>query len=167
MREVDVWEIVKMPTTPEVLTGSASVVIDKPIDEVFAALTDITRMGEWSPECAACRWAEGADGPAMGAKFEGDNLAKVGPVTLKKWTTTSEVTGYVPNEVFEFESAGYTRWRYDFEDRDGSTAVTESFSYQQYDGWQKLVYGTIMRRDKGMIKGMQTTLEHVKAVLEG
>ena len=31
-----------------------------------------------------------------------DNEAKLGPITLKKWTTTSEITAYEPGEVFEF-----------------------------------------------------------------
>lgn len=147
-------------------TGSATTVISKPIGEVFDAISDITRMGEWSPECTAGRWIEGADGPAVGAKFEGDNVASIGPITLKKWTTTSEVTEFEPNETFEFMSAGYTRWRYDFIEREGKTVVTESFSYAPYTGWQGFVYGTVMRRHSSMVKGAQATLDHIKEVLE-
>ncbi len=72
-------------------------------------------MGEWSPECVACRWADGVDGPAIGATFSGDNVAKAGPVTLKRWTTSSEITGYEPDELFEFIAEGYSTWRYEFE----------------------------------------------------
>ena len=63
---------------PRTSTGSASVHIDRPPAEVWAAVTDVTRMGEWSPECVAARWVGGATGPAAGAVFEGDNEAKVG-----------------------------------------------------------------------------------------
>jgi uncharacterized protein YndB with AHSA1/START domain len=146
--------------------GSATTVIDRPLPDVFQAVTDITRMGEWSPECVAGRWVEPAKGPATGAKFEGDNLAKAGPITLKKWTTTSEVTEYTPNEVFEFVAEGYTTWRYEFEDRDGATSVTESFSHDPYEGVQRFVYGTLAQRPKSMVKGMQETLDRIKDALE-
>ena len=146
--------------------GSASVVINRPVAEVFAAITDITRMGEWSPECVSGRWIAPAAGPAVGASFEGDNIAKLGPVTLKKWTTTSEVTACVENEVFEFSAEGYTTWRYDFKAEGESTTVTESFSYPQYEGFQKFLYVTIARRDKGLATAVQATLNRIKAVLE-
>ncbi len=113
----------------KMVEGSASTVINRPPSEVFDAVADITRMGDWSPECVAGRWVDPATAPAVGAKFEGDNVVKVGPVTFKKWTTTSEITECTPNEVFEFVAEGYTTWRYEFEDRDGATSVTESFSH--------------------------------------
>ncbi len=155
-----------MATPPQPLTGSASITIDRPVAEVFTAVSDITRMGEWSPECVACRWADGVEGPAVGSKFSGDNVAKAGPVTLKKWTTTSEITACEPNTVFEFLAEGYSTWRYEFEDRDGSTVVTESFSFPPPEGVQKFLYETVMRRSKSMVKGMDATLGRLKAALE-
>ncbi len=146
--------------------GSATIAIDRPIGDVFTAVSDVTRMGEWSPECIAGRWVAPATGPAVGAEFEGDNLAKLGPITLKRWTTTSKVTECVPNEVFEFVAEGYTTWRYEFSDIAGSTAVTESFSHADYSGFQGFLYGTLMRRQSAMVKGMQRTLERIKAQLE-
>lgn len=149
------------------IEGSASIVINRPAAEVFAAIADITRMGEWSPECTGGRWVTPATGPAVGATFEGDNAATAGPVTLKRWTTTSEVTECVPDEVFEFVAEGYTTWRYDLTESDGATTVTESFSYAPQSGWQGFVYGTIARRPAAMAKGAQKTLARIKAVLEG
>jgi uncharacterized protein YndB with AHSA1/START domain len=146
--------------------GSASTVIKRPASAVFEAVVDVTRMGEWSPECTGGRWVAPATGPAVGARFEGDNVAAVGPMTLKRWTTTSEVTGFVPDELFEFVAEGYTSWRYELEERDGATTVTESYSHRPYEGWQKLVYGTLMQRPKSMVKGMERTLARMKASLE-
>ena len=123
-------------------------------------------MGEWSPECVACRWVGDATGPAVGAEFEGDNVAALGPITLKRWTTTSKVVNAEPNASFEFSAEGYTAWRYDFEGRDGATIVTESFSFPCFAGWQKLVYGRLLNRPKAMTKGMQATLDRIKQSLE-
>ncbi len=141
--------------------------IAAPIGDVFAAVTDVTRVGEWSPECVACRWVGDVTGPAVGAQFEGDNIAKLGPITLKRWTTTSEVTDVEPNSSFEFSAEGYTTWRYEFTERDAATIVTESFSYPPYTGWQKWVYGRLLNRQKAMVTGMQATLDRIKQSLEG
>ena len=155
-----------MATHEQDLTGSASITIDRPVAEVFEAVVDITRMGEWSPECVACRWADGVDGPAVGATFNGDNVAKAGPITLKRWTTSSEITGYEPEALFEFVAEGYSTWRYEFEARDGSTVVTESFSFPPPTGVQKFLYETVMRRSASMVKGMDATLGRLKVALE-
>jgi hypothetical protein len=114
----------------------------------------------------ACRWGDGVAGPAVGATFEGDNVAKIGPITAKRWTTTSEITAYEPNTLFEFVAEGYSTWRYEFEAREGSTVVTESFSFPPPAGVQKFVYETVMRRSTSMVKGMQATLERIKQALE-
>lgn len=148
------------------IEGSENTVINCSPAEVFDAVADVTRMGDWSPECTGGRWVEPATGPAVGVRFEGDNIAKLGPVTLKKWVTTSEITECEPNEVFEFVAAGYTTWRYEFEDCDGGTRVTESFSFRSHKGWQKFVYETLARRSTSMVTGMQQTLARMKETLE-
>ena len=148
------------------VVGSASIVIDRPASVVFEALTDVTRMGEWSPECVAGRWIAPATGPAVGARFEGDNVAALGPLTLKRWTTTSEVTELVPDRVFEFSAEGYPTWRYELADVDGGTRVTESYEHPAYEGWQKVVYGGLVRRSAGLVRGMERTLGRLKASLE-
>lgn len=146
-------------------TGSASITIDRPPAEVWAAIADITRMGDWSPECIAGRWVGGATGPAIGARFEGDNVAKLAGRTIKKWTTTSEVTACEPGAVFEFVAEGYTTWRYSFEPAGTGTRVTETFDYTA-KGFMGFVYDKVLFRPKAMTKGMQRTLERVKAGLE-
>ncbi|MFT6289558.1 MAG: hypothetical protein ACJAR2_000143 [Ilumatobacter sp.] len=153
-------------TDAPTVTGSATTTIAAPIGEVYAAVTDMTRIGEWSPECTSCRWLGDATGPAVGAEFEGDNVVTLGPITLKRWTTTSKVVAAEPNVSFEFVAAGYSTWRYEFAEQDGSTIVTESFSYPPYKGWQKLVYGRLLNRKKAMITGMQATLDRIKESLD-
>lgn len=153
----------------EPVTGTATATIQAPLGVVFSAVTDVTRMGEWSPECIAGRWIDGAEGAGVGARFEGDNVATVGPVTVKRWTTTSEVVGFEPNALFEFVTERHTTWRYEFADATtdgGGTIVTESFRHPPYVGWQKWVYGRLANRRKAMTTGMQATLDRIKASLE-
>ena len=146
-------------------TGSASITVNRPPAEVWSAVSDITRMGDWSPECIAARWVGGAAGPALGAEFEGDNVAKLAGRTIKKWTTTSEVTASEPGSSFAFVAEGYTNWRYTFEPAGEGTKVTESFDYVA-KGFMGFVYDKVLFRPKAMTTGMQRTLERVKAALE-
>jgi len=145
-------------------TGRADIEISRRPSEVFAAVADITRMGDWSPETTACRWLD--DGEALGATFEGDNEARLGPISLKKWTTVSEVTAYEEPTVFEFVAEGTTTWRFEFEAAGDGTRVTESFSYPAATGMQKVLYNAMGSRRKAMTKGMRETLERLKVALE-
>ena len=146
--------------------GSASVEINRHPAVVFSAIADVTRMGEWSPECVRARWIGGAAGPAVGAKFEGDNHVAFLGVTLKRWTTTSEVTACAPGEVFEFVAEAYTMWRYRLEPTGTGTKVTESYEYTSPRGARTFVYETLLRRPTVMVKGMQHTLERIKRSVE-
>ena len=146
--------------------GSTSIVIDRPVDEVFAAISDVTRTGEWSPECIGCRWVGGATQAAKGATFEGDNKIAIGGMTLKKWTTTSKVSELVDGKVFEFVAEEYTTWRYELEPSGAGTKITESYRYTSKPGMQTFIYGTLLRRPAAMNKGMAKTLARLKAALE-
>jgi hypothetical protein len=44
------------------LTLSESIVIGRSPEDLYDMVSDVTRMGEWSPECKACWWDNG-DGP--------------------------------------------------------------------------------------------------------
>src|SRR3954467_15899573 len=51
--------------------GEAAVHVDAPPETVYAVVSDVTRMGEWSPETVRCEWLGGATGPAVGANSRG------------------------------------------------------------------------------------------------
>ena len=55
---------------------------------VYDLVSDVTRMGSWSPETTSCRWLASATGPTVGARFRGTN--RHGP--LLRWTTTCTVS---------------------------------------------------------------------------
>jgi uncharacterized protein YndB with AHSA1/START domain len=92
--------------------------------EVFAALTDISRMGEWSPETFRAEWNEGHDGPALGAVFTGHN--RNGD---KEWTTEATIVELVPDERFFFDCTVrgfvFSKWGYAIEATESGCRVTE------------------------------------------
>jgi hypothetical protein len=58
---------------------SASIDIAAAPERVYELVSDITRMGEWSPECRRCTWIRGASGPQVGARFIARNNDRQGP----------------------------------------------------------------------------------------
>jgi uncharacterized protein YndB with AHSA1/START domain len=144
--------------------GEASIEIDAPAEHVYRAVADLSRMGEWSPECHRCEWIDGADGPAVGARFRGHN--HIGPV---RWNTTGTVKVAEPGREFSFstEMRGReeTRWRYRFEPSGTRTCVTESYEVVWSPWWIRLA-DVFMPRTRPLARGIEKTLERIKAAVE-
>ena len=105
------------------LTHADSIVITRSPADLYDMVSDVTRMGEWSPVCKACWWDDG-QGPSAGAWFTGRNeLAGRDP-----WETRSQVVAAVPGKEFAFVVGGtWTRWGYAFTPATDGTLVTESW----------------------------------------
>jgi uncharacterized protein YndB with AHSA1/START domain len=93
-------------------------------EAVYDAISDVTRMGEWSEECHTCEWHDGFDGPAIGATFDGHNRAGD-----KEWTTQGRVIEAEPGRAFAFECSmmdfHYSTWGYRIEPTETGCRVTE------------------------------------------
>jgi len=98
--------------------------IAAPPAAVYAAISDVTRMGEWSEECHTCEWHDGVDGPTVGATFDGHN--RNGD---HEWTTQGKVVEADPGRAFTFECSmfdfHYATWGYRIEPTDAGARVTE------------------------------------------
>jgi uncharacterized protein YndB with AHSA1/START domain len=147
--------------------ASVTLHIDAPPEKVWGLISDITKMGSYSPEVFEAEWLEGATGPAVGAKYRGHvKRNERGPT----YWTTCKVTESTPGEVFEFAVVMRDRpmntWRYELAAAGGGTDVTESF--QLADNvltkiWRPL--GGFLRENRNR-RDMLRTLERVKAVAE-
>jgi len=92
--------------------------------ELYELVSDITKMGEWSPICRACWWDEG-DGPHVGAWFTGRN-----ELPERTWETRCRVVAADPGREFAWEvNKGWVRWGYTFEPEGESTRLTESWEF--------------------------------------
>lgn len=149
------------------MRGSVTVHMDAPPDVVWDLVSDVTRIGEFSPETFEAEWVDGATGPAVGARFRGHVKRNgVGPV----YWTPCKVTASVPGREFGFAvyAAGkpINNWHYALEPVDGGTSVTESFRLAD-SGPTKLYWRLLgWARGKTNEKGMRQTLERIKAVVE-
>lgn len=88
-------------------TLTASTTIDSPADRVYDMVSDITRMGEWSPECCGGRWLSGTPGQE-GARFHGYNREDGA-----EWTSECEVVTAVPAREFGFTVLAFCAGRPD------------------------------------------------------
>lgn len=118
------------------LTCSVSIVINRAPEDLYDMISDVTRMGEWSPVCRACWWDEGA-GPAVGAWFTGRNEVP----GRDPWETRSQVVTADRGREFAFAVGGtFVRWAYTFAPAPGGAEVTES--------WQVLPAGVRMFEER-------------------
>ena len=139
-------------------------------EDVYALVSDITRMGEWSPECIRAVWAKDATGPVAGARFRAWNKGGRGPA----WSNTPTVVVADPGREFAFNRRGpgigsYT-WRYVFEPTTAGTRLTESFDAERVLGpamtWLTEKWTGSSDRDADLHRGMTTTLARLKAAAE-
>ena len=93
-------------------------------DAVYAAISNVTRMGEWSTECHLCEWHAGFDHAVVGAKFDGHNRNGE-----HEWVTVATITEADPGRTFTFECSMYdfhfSTWGYRIEPIDTGCRVTE------------------------------------------
>lgn len=141
--------------------------IAAPPAAVFAALTDITRMGEWSPENHQCEWNEGFSEAAVGAAYTGHNRHGE-----NEWTTEARITELVPNERFYFDCVAgdfvFAKWGYDIEAVGDGCRVTEHTQDLRPESVLEMsqqISGVADRASHNKA-GMEATLERLANALE-
>jgi hypothetical protein len=139
-------------------TVSASRRIEASPDTVYAMVSDLTRMGEWSPEATGGQWVGGATGPVAGAKFKGTNAHGD-----KKWSALAKVTDATTPTRFAFANVvgpvTVSEWCYDIVALDGGAAceVTETWQLHQ---------PTLISLVGKMMTGVTDRTEHTKSMIE-
>ncbi|WP_372727789.1 SRPBCC family protein [Nocardioides sp.] len=149
------------------MTGEVTMTMAATPEEVWDLVSDVTRIGEFSPETFEAKWTRGSTGPEVGATFAGHVKRNgVGPTY---WSLCT-VTKCVPQELFEFAvgtaSVTVNNWGYRLEADGAGTRVTEYFRLEP--ALPMRLYWTLLGALRGRTneRGMRTTLERMKAVLE-
>lgn len=136
-------------------------------EAAYAAISDVTRMGEWSEECVSCEWHDGFDGPVVGAVFDGHN--RNGD---HEWTSQGKVIEADPGRAFAFECSmydfHYSTWGYRIEPTATGCRVTEWSEDLRPDSvleMSKEMSG-VDDRDARNRQTMSGTLDRLAAALE-
>ena len=146
------------------MRGEQRIEIAATPQQVYAVVSDLTRMGEFSPECRSVEWLDGATGPVPGARFVGRNQG--GPMT---WSRHGRVVNAEAGREFSFvtEEGGRdsTLWTYRFHPAGPGTAVTESYEVRWIPWWMHVVDAVTFRRQQ-LTRNMAKTLARLKTIIE-
>jgi uncharacterized protein YndB with AHSA1/START domain len=148
---------------------AVTVWMDANPEQVWDLVSDVTKIGRYSPETFEAEWLDGATGPAVGTRFRGHvKRNQKGPT----YWATCVITECEPNKVFGFTvgasvEKGLNSWRYELvPNPTGGTDVTESFRLK--DTLPLKIYWALLGWARGRTNrnGMRTTLERMKAEVE-
>lgn len=143
----------------------AQIDIAAPPSTVWALISDLKKMPQWSPQTRAMKMF----GPLrVGAKTVNFNRRR-----LLVWPTSSTITVVEPERKLAFRvDANGTEWSYELEPIDGGTRVVES--RRAPNGIKKFstvtvnaVMGGVPSFENELVEGMNETLTRLKAAAEG
>ena len=145
----------------------AEIDIAAPPEDVWDLVSDVTRMGELSPECYRCAWLDGGTGPREGARFKGWNRQDLGPIPVR-WSTTSTVLESERGEVFSFATKdSAATWTFRLAPTaDGGTHVVQTRTDGEKPFIAKVFHRVMPQRDQRLTDGMAQTLRRLKETAE-
>jgi Polyketide cyclase / dehydrase and lipid transport len=148
-------------------SDSQQIVINADPERIYGLISDLPRMGEWSPECERVEWTGGSTTAAAGARFTGYNRG--GPFRLMRWSRRGRVLAADPGREFAFvtEEGGResTVWRYRFEPVAGGTRVTESYQVRWIPAWARII-DVPTNRHRELRQAMSHTLRRLRDAAE-
>jgi uncharacterized protein YndB with AHSA1/START domain len=143
----------------------AQIDIDAPVAKVWALVSDLSKMPQWSPQCRMMR--------PLGQLRQG---ARTINLNRRKrfffWPTTCTVIEIIPEKKVAFRvDINNTIWSYELEPTDTGTRVTESRHAE--NGVTPLsnmsvnaLFGGVPSFERELVDGMNQTLSRIKAAAE-
>ena len=145
-------------------------------------VTDIRRIGEFSPECIGARWIDGSSGPSVGARFEGTNRAfDASDDTESIWIRPCTVTRAQAPERFSYtvgdryDGTAASSWDIEIEPTPAGCRITQRFQHlprglsgirHMCDEDPEHAEFIVKERVEQLTAGMTQTLQRMKDLLE-
>jgi uncharacterized protein YndB with AHSA1/START domain len=142
----------------------AQVDIDAPVSKVWALISDVRRMPQWSPQC---RWMR-----PLGPVRPGTRTVNLNRRKKLFWPTTSTVIELVPEQKLAFRTnINNTVWSYELQPIPGGTRVIES---RHAENGVKAISGMAVNAlmggtetfERELVDGMHASLARIKAAAE-
>ncbi|MEH3134369.1 MAG: SRPBCC family protein [Mycolicibacterium neoaurum] len=142
----------------------AQIDIDAPPAKVWALISDLSRMPEWSPQTRKMK--------LLGSMRVGAKTVNVNRRGLQAWPTTSTIIAIEPERKLAFRvDLNGTEWSYELEPIEGGTRVIES--RRAPNGIKKVstvlvnaMMGGVPSFEEELVDGMNQTLARIKAAAE-
>lgn len=152
-------------------SAEATVDVAVPPEAVWRMVSDLTRVGDWSPENRGGKWLGGATQAAVGARFKGSNRRG-----MAVWSTVSTIVRLEPGQAIAWEvrapwgGPALSRWTYELEPIATGTRVTERWELLKANVVTKatwvLLAGTPAARVAMLKRSLRESLDKLKTVLE-
>ena len=164
------------------LYAEASVEVACSPTSAWNLITNIERIGEFSPECIEARWLDGASGPSVGARFEGTNRTVFESDDFEYiWIRPCTITvasrpqrfGYTVGDRYDGTAA--TEWQFRIDATTTGCRITEQFRHlrgglsgirHRADATPAEAAAIVTSRADQLTAGMTETLQRMKLALE-
>lgn len=137
-------------------------------EALYDLVSDITRIGEWSPVCTSCWWDDDAEAGQVGAWFTGRN-----ELPNRTWKTRSVVVAAQRGHEFAWIVGGrFVRWGFTLAPAETGTGLTESWEFLPggiamfEEKFGDEAHLQIADRTQQALDGIPTTLAAIKRIAE-
>ena len=153
-------------------TAEAEVVIDAPVERVWALVTDIDLPARFSPEFVGGAWLD--EGPALAARFVGRNRHEA----LGEWETTSWVNRYEPLRSFGWAVSDpdepSATWWFELEEDDAGVRLRQGARMGPAPSGLNIAIDAMPDKEERIVarrleefeRSMRATLEGIKRLAE-
>ena len=145
----------------------ASVVVDAPVDAVWALVSDATRTGEWSVECRGAEWLDGASGPVAGARFRGRNRRNA-----TRWSRVCEVLDVDAPQRLAWRTLptrllpDSTQWEFELTPDGAGTKLTERMQVLKIPALYDWLFAAMLPQHRDRTPDLEADLGRIKSHLE-
>ena len=142
----------------------AQVDINAPVSKVWALVSDLSRMPQWSPQCRMMK--------ALGPLRQGTRTFNINRRKKLFWPTTCTFTEVIPEKKLAFRvNTNGTIWTYELEPTDLGTRVVETRHAENgVNAISNLtvnaLLGGVPTFERELVEGMNTSLARIKAAAE-
>jgi uncharacterized protein YndB with AHSA1/START domain len=142
----------------------AQIDINAPVTKVWALVSDLGRMPQWSPQCRVMK--------LLGPLRRGARTINLNRRNYTWWPTTCTVTEVVPEKKMAFRvNTNGTIWSYELEPTDVGTRLVESRHAE--NGVKPItnvtinaLFGGVPGFERELVEGMNQSLARIKAAAE-
>ncbi|WP_068280435.1 SRPBCC family protein [Aldersonia kunmingensis] len=142
----------------------ASIDISAAPEQVWAVVSDLERMPEWSPQCTKMK--------VLGEMREGARTLNLNKDGWKRWPTTARVVRFEPNRAVAFRVVENRMvWSFEIEPTDSGTRLTQrrdvsggQSAFSRYS--IKFALGGETDFETKLLAGMNSSLGKIKAAVE-
>jgi uncharacterized protein YndB with AHSA1/START domain len=142
----------------------AQIDINAPVGTVWALVSDLSRMPQWSPQCRLMK--------TFGPLRQGTRTVNLNRRKFLFWPTTSRITEVVPEKKLAFRvNENGTIWSYELEPTDTGTRLTETRHAENgVKAVSSMTVNALMGGEpsfeRELVEGMNQSLARIKAAAE-